>query len=218
METTTLTGENRNSVGTRASRALREGGKLPVVIYGHGEAPESIALVFRDVEVALAHGARMLRVDIDGRSNQYLIKAVQYDHLNQTPIHLDLARVDLDERVKVRVGIELRGIPKGVSDGGTLELHMADLEVECLAAQIPETLHPLVVELGLGDSLMVKDLELPPGVTATVDGDERVATVRAVVVEEEEAADAAEEGEGESAEPERIGRVRKDDDAEEGKK
>lgn len=218
METTTLTGENRNSVGTRASRALRESGKLPVVIYGHGEAPESVALVFRDVEVALAHGARMLKVDIDGRSNQYLIKAVQYDHLNQTPIHLDLTRVDLDERVKVRVGIELRGVPKGVSDGGMLERHMADLEVECLAAQIPETLHPLVVELGLGDSLLVKDLELPPGVTAAVDGDERVATVRAVVVEEEEAADAAEEGEGESAEPERIGRVRKDDDAEEGKK
>lgn len=215
METTTLAGETRNSLGTRASRALRASGKLPAVIYGHGEAPESVALIFHDVEVALSHGARMLRVDIDGRSSQYLIKEVQYDYLNHTPIHLDLTRVDLDERVKVRVGIELRGVPKGVSDGGTLELHLADLEVECLAAQIPETLHPLVVDLGLGDSLMVKDLELPPGVTAMIDGEERVATVRAVLEVEEEA-EASEKDEGESAEPERIGRVRKDDDAEKG--
>jgi large subunit ribosomal protein L25 len=214
METTTLTGENRNSVGTRASRALRERGKLPAVIYGHGETPESVALILHDVMVALSHGARTLEVDVNGKSGQYLIKEVQYDYMNHTPIHLDLTRVDLHERVKVRVGIELRGVPKGVSEGGTLDLHMADLEVECLVSQIPETLHPLVVDLGVGDSLLVKDLELPDGVTATSDGDERVATVRAVMEMEEEA-EASEEVEGDSAEPERIGRVRKDDDAKE---
>ncbi len=218
METTTLAGENRNSVGTRASRALRECGKLPAVIYGHGEAPESVALVLHDVVVALSRGARTLEVDVNGKASQYLIKEVQYDYLNHTPIHLDLTRVDLHERVTVRVGIELRGVPKGVAEGGTLDLHLADLEVECMVSQIPETLHPLVVDLGVGDSLLVKDLELPDGVTATIDGDERVATVRAVVVEVEEEAEASEEAEGDSAEPERIGRVRKDDDAAEGKK
>jgi large subunit ribosomal protein L25 len=219
METTTLAGENRNSVGTRASRALRERGKLPAVIYGHGEAPESVALILHDVVTALSHGARTLEVDVNGKAGQYLIKEVQYDYLNHTPIHLDLTRVDLDERVKVRVGIELRGVPKGVAEGGSLDLHLADLEVECLVSQIPETLHPLVVDLGLGDSLLVKDLELPDGVTATLDGDDRVATVRVVLeVEEEAEASDEDEGEGESGEPERIGRVRKDDDAEEGKK
>lgn len=214
MEEMTLTGEPRTKVGTRASRALRGSGKVPAVIYGHGEAPESVALDLHDVELALSHGARTLKVKVGRKKSQYLIKEVQYDYLDHTPIHLDLARVDLDERVKVRVGIELRGVPKGVSEGGMLDQHMADLEIECLVTEIPETLHPLVIELGLNDSLYVKDLELPSGVVALADPEDRVATVRALQEVPEAEAEPTEEGKEETAEPEVIGRARKEEDQE----
>lgn len=217
METASLKSEPRKSEGTRKARALRKAGKLPVVIYGHGEPPEAVSLNQHDVEIALKHGARTLKVDIRGESKPYLIKEVQYDHFADTPIHLDLARVDLNERVRVKVGIELRGIPKGVADGGVLDQSMGQIEIECLVTDIPDTLHPFVTQLALGESLYVKDMQLPPGVTAIADPDDRIATVRKIV--ETVAAAAPVEGEEAAvAEPERIGRIKKDEEAGEEKK
>ena len=183
---------------------------MPAIIYGHGEAPESASFSTHDVQVALAHGARTLRVELGGATTQYLIKEVQYDYLGDVPIHMDLGRVSLDELVKVRVGIELRGLAKGVSDGGMLDQHMVELEVECLVTDIPDTLHPVVADLELGASLLVKDLELPPGVVVLSDSEERVATVR-VLMEQPEVAEAEGEEGAAGVEPERIGRVRKDE-------
>jgi len=211
MEITTLTAEPRPVSGTREAKRLRAIGRVPAVIYGHNEPPESISFLLHDVEWALQHGARTLPVTTGKGMKQYLIKEVQYDHLGATPIHLDLARVDLDERVQVQVGIELRGTPKGVAEGGTLDQYLASIEVECLVTAIPDTLHPMVTELGLGDVLLVKDLELPPGVVALTAPEDRIAAVREVMVEAE--AEAEEEAPAEGAgEPERIGRVRKEDE------
>lgn len=212
MEMITLKGEPRTAVGTRVSRALRAKGRLPAIIYGHGETPETLSLDLHDVVVALAHGARMLQVKVGREAKQFLIKAVQYDYLDHTPIHLDLARVDLDERVKVRVGIELRGVPKGLSEGGVLDQHRADLEVECLVTEIPETLHLVVTELGLGDSLLAKDIELPSGVVVLTGPEERIATVRALVEAPEP--EEGEEGEVGAPEPKMIGRAGKEEDTE----
>ena len=212
MELQTLKSEARTTYGTRVTRALRATGRVPVVIYGHGEAPETASLLLAEVEFSLKHGARMLEVDLGGKLQAFLIKEVQYDHLGDTPIHLDLARVSMDEKVKVRVGIELRGVAKGIADGGVVEQHLADLEVECLVSQIPDTLHPLITSLEVGDSLLVKDLEFPAGVSATADPEERVATVR-VLAEEPETTEEGEETDS-GSEPERIGRIRKDEEGE----
>lgn len=216
METASLKSEPRQAEGTRKARALRKQGKLPVVIYGHGEPPEAIALNQHEVEVALKHGARTLKVDVRGEAKPYLIKEVQYDHFAETPIHIDLARVDLNERVQVKVGIELRGVPKGVSEGGVLDQSMGQIEVECLVTEIPDTFHPFVTHLALGESFLVKDLKLPPGVVALADPDDRIATVRKIL-EAAPVAAAPVEGEEAVAEPERIGRVKKEEEAAEEK-
>jgi len=211
METLSLKSQPRQAQGTRKARSLRESGRLPVVIYGHGEPPESISLDQHEVELALKHGARTLKVDLHGEAKPYLIKEVQYDHFAATPIHMDLARVDLNERVRVKVGIELRGVPKGVSEGGVLDQSMGQIEVECLVTDIPDTLHPVVSHLALGDTLLVKDLQLPPGVKALAEPNERIATVRMIL----EAAAPAPPVEGEEAavaEPERIGRIKKEEE------
>ena len=188
------------------SRRLRERGMLPGIIYGHGLAPEAIAVSAHELQLELHHGARLLGLDLDGRRSQYLIKDVQYDHLQKNPIHLDLARVDMHERVQVAVSIELRGTPQGVHEGGILDHLMDEVEVECLASNIPGVLRPSVVHLGVGDSLLVKELELPEGVKALSDPEAKVAMVR-VLVEKPEAEAPTDGAEAETAEPERIGRV-----------
>lgn len=215
MEKVTITAEPRPKPGTKRAKTLRADGRLPAIIYGHGETPAPISLAAHEVEIALAHGARTLDVQFGGETKPYLIKEVQYDHLQVSPIHMDLARVDLTERVRVSVGIQLRGVPKGVAEGGVLDQQMGEIEVECVVTNIPDTLHPNVMHLGVGESLLVKDLKLPEGVTPLADPNDRIATVR-VLAEEAPTAAAPVEGET-AAEPERIGRVRKDEEAEEAK-
>lgn len=208
MKQAILEFETRTDMGTRCSRALRAAGRVPVVVYGHGEPPEMISVDRHDLEVEMFHGQRNLALNRDGTIVRYLIKDVQYDHLGICPLHVDLMRVDLDERVQLSVALELRGVPKGVTDGGVLEQTLSELEVDCLALAIPETLHPLVTELGIGDVLYARDVVLPEGVTLISDQDERIATVRMLAEEVDEEAEA----EGEStAEPELIGRDREEE-------
>ena len=86
-------------------------------------------------------------------------------------IHVDMARVDLNERVKVMVQIVLRGTPKGATEGGVLEQVLAEMEVECVVTQIPESLRVNVADLGVGQALHLKDVPLPEGTVATGDPD-----------------------------------------------
>lgn len=210
MQATLIQAKRRTELGTRVSRREREEGFIPSIIYGHGEEPESISLPKKEVLGELAHGTRVLEVDVEGKKSQYLIKSVQYDYLGTYPIHLDLMRVDADEKVKVSVGLELRGEPKGLADGGFLEQRLVSIEVECLVGQIPETLHPGVSHLELGESLTVGDIDWPEGVVPMLEADEKVATVKMAAVEVEE--DAADEGEDGKAQPEVIGKAKDDSD------
>ncbi|MBN1341180.1 MAG: 50S ribosomal protein L25 [Phycisphaerae bacterium] len=214
MDTQTITATKRGKSGTKDARRLRKQGQLPAIVYGHGEAPEMIALPYHEVEVALEHGTHLLKLDFGGKQDQYLIKDVQYDYLGTTPIHMDLARVGIHEVVEVSIPIELRGTPVGISDGGLLDQVMVDLEVRCLVTAIPESVRPNVAALGLGQSLHVRDLKLPDGVEAVNDGDDVVAVVRALAA----AAEAPEEAEGEEggAEPEIIGREKKEEESDSG--
>jgi large subunit ribosomal protein L25 len=202
MEQTKLKAQRRTAIGKKPARRERQAGRLPAVIYGHGQAPEAISLNAHDALLELQHGARVLDVELDGQASQFLIKDVQYDHLGTHPIHLDLMRVDLSEKVRIKIGIELRGTPAGIVEGGVLDHPVQEIEVECLVTQIPEKISAGVKHLKVGDVLLAKDLELPPGVVLVTDPEERIAAVRVLA---EEAPAAVEVGE-EPAQPEVIGR------------
>jgi large subunit ribosomal protein L25 len=212
MDISTLKATPRTTLGSHAARRERERGRVPAILYGHKETPEPITLDAHDVEVALAHGARVLTLDLEGRQSQYLIKEVQHDYRSSIPVHMDLMRVAMDERVTVTVPVELRGTPKGAAEGGVLEQMLSEVEVECVVTQIPETLRVVVSNMAVNDVLFVRDLPLPPGVTIQHEPDERVATVR-VLAEE---AVSAEEGAEESTQPEVIGRAKAEEEEESG--
>jgi len=209
MKTRMLKATRRVQLGTRYSRRERKAGRIPAIIYGHKEDPEPILLDAHDVGVELAHGVHVLSVELGGNERQYLIKEVQYDYLASAPVHIDLMRVDLDERVTVRIPVELRGVPKGVSEGGVLDQLLAEVEVECVVTQIPESFRPLVSGLGVGETLFVRDLDLPPGVTIRNDPDDRIAMVRMLAEEPEALEPAISE---ESAQPEVIGRAKTEEE------
>ncbi len=202
MERATIDATKRTPGGTQTARRLRKTGQLPAIIYGHGQPPQAVSLPTHDVCNELHHGSHLLRLSIDGAEEQFFVKEVQYDYLGTNPMHLDLTRVNLDERVKVTVAVELKGVPVGVKEGGVLDQLLGDLEVECVVTQIPEILRPNVAKLGLSESLHVKEIEYPEGVVPVTSGDEVVCTVRVLAepTEEEEAT----EGEGGTAEPELI--------------
>lgn len=217
MEITQLPAEKRDSLGTKVSRRLRKAGKLPAIIYGHGQAPESVAVPVHDLRTVLEHGAHLVELKINGAAQQCLIKDVQFDHLGILPVHADFARVDLNERVKVRVPIEFRGTAVGVLEGGLLDHDMVDIEIECLVTEIPDSIRVNVAHLKLGQSLHVKEVEMPGTIKAISPPEAIVASVRAKAAEIEVTAPTEEAA---TAGPEIIGRKEKveEGEAEEEKK
>ena len=192
----------RSELGSRQNKRLRDAGFVPGVIYGHKEAVVPITLPKKELVGHLEHGAHVFDVSLDGKSEKVLVKEVQYDHLGIEVLHVDFARVSLDEKVEVTVPVELKGTPKGEADGGVLQQIIAELEIECLVTEIPDAIRHNVSEMAKDDVLHIKDLKLPPGVKVLQDEDLIVATVKEILEE----APAAEAVEGGAAEPEVIGR------------
>jgi len=200
-QTAQLTAKVRGELGSRKNKRLRDAGFVPGVIYGHKEDVVPVTLPKRELVGYLDHGAHLFALALDGKNENVLVKDVQYDHLGIEVLHVDFARVDLNERVEVTIPLLLRGEPKGAAEGGVLQQVVADLEIECLVTQIPSEIRYNVSEMKLNDVLHVKDLQLPEGVRALQDEDLIVATVKEIV----EAAPA--EAEAGAAEPEVIGKV-----------
>ena len=206
-QTVNVTVQTRSGLGSRANKRLRDSGQIPGVIYGHKQAVLPITLPKKETVNHLNKGTHVFTLALDGKPETVLVKDVQYDHLGMEVIHVDFARVDLNERVTVTVPVELRGTPKGAADGGVLQQVISDLEIECVVTDIPDVIKHSVADMPLDSVLHIKDLTLPKGATAVKDGEQIIATVRAIV----EAAPAA-PAEG-AAEPEIIGGKKEDDAA-----
>src|SRR5438105_4298213 len=176
-ESITLVTQARPGRGTRAARKLRKGGLIPAVLYGHKEETIPLALPSEEIQSAVRHGARVVDLQTDGNVQKALIKELQWDHLGKELLHVDFARVAVDERVVITVPLELRGIAPGVSQGGVLDQPLHRLKVECLAISIPESIRVNVNELQLGVAIHVRDLVLPDGAKVLDDPDAIVVQV-----------------------------------------
>ncbi|HUS91663.1 MAG TPA: 50S ribosomal protein L25 [Phycisphaerae bacterium] len=194
-----LKASTRGEIGTRRVRLLRDKGLIPAIIYGHNELPQPVTLGEHDLELALQHGERLLQVDVDGQVQNVLVKDVQWDTFGHVALHVDLFRVSLDDRVEVTVPVILRGTPAGEADGGVLQQSTMDITIECTVVSIPEEIRVRVNDLKVDDSLQLKDIALPEGMTLLDDGDIVLCTCSVVA---EEAEPEPEEG---AAQPEVIG-------------
>ncbi len=162
-ETVALKAEVRNEVGTKYAARLRRAGKLPAIVYGHGAEPVAVSLDLHNFAELLRRGHRLFDVKTGKTSETLLVKDLQYDHLGKDIIHVDMVRVDLTETVRVTVPIELKGTAKGAHEGGIVDEHLDHLEIECKAGEIPEVIPVSIKELGVGDAIHARDIELPEG-------------------------------------------------------
>jgi large subunit ribosomal protein L25 len=94
-----VTAQPRNQLGSRANKRLRDTGLLPGVIYGHKEAVIPVTLPKKEVVIHLNKGTHLFDLALGDKSEKVLVKEVQYDHLGSEVIHIDFARVSLDEKV-----------------------------------------------------------------------------------------------------------------------
>jgi large subunit ribosomal protein L25 len=196
--------QKNKGTGSRVARRLRAQGRVPAIIYGHKQAPVPISLSREDVQGLLKKGSHLTRLNFGGQSEMALIRDVQWDHLGKEIIHLDFFRVSAEERVTTSVSLELHGTAPGLNEGGMLDQPVHTLAISCLATAIPESIRIEVGDLHLNQSVHVKDLPLPEGVTTDVDPD----LVLVHVVPRKAAVEAAEGGE--PTEPQLVGRADKE--------
>jgi large subunit ribosomal protein L25 len=203
-----LKGSPREQIGKGAARKARAAGRIPAVIYGHGETPRAIAVDFREFEVALRDhkgSNAIVNLNLSGGEVTALVRDVQYDPLSRLIIHLDFQHISLTEQIEVEVPVHFVGIPIGVKDGGGILEHLLRmLKVKCLPTAIPAGIDVDVTALEIGMNLHVSDLVPNPGYEIITEADVAVAAVVAPAAEEVVAAPV----EGEvvaGAEPEVVG-------------
>jgi|SRR5258708_2323290 large subunit ribosomal protein L25 len=194
----------KRTVQGRHVRKLRKEGAVPGVVYGHRTEAEPVALDAAEFRRVYAKAGRTHLIDFvldGGRPQKVLIKEIQKHPRYEGPIHVDLFRIDLKEKLQIDVPISVVGESPAVKRGdGDLLISLHSLRVECLPSDIPEAVEVDVSGLEeIDDSVRVHELKFPEGVTLLTGGDEMIVKVQAHRVAEEPVAEAA-EGEGEAAE------------------
>jgi len=191
-----ISAEPRTEFGKGAARRVRRANQVPAVIYGHGAEPKHVSVPGHELLLALRTANVLISLEIDGKSELVIPKAVQRDPIKGFLEHVDLLAVKRGEKVTVEVPIATEG---ELAPGGNLLEHvLAALPVEAEATHIPEGVTVSVEGLEAGASILAKDIELPKGTSLAVDEDAVVIQVVAAQVEVEETEEEA-EAEGEAA-------------------
>lgn len=205
MATATLNARVRADVGKAAARKLRSAKQIPGIIYGHNRAPQALAVDEHELERMLdrvAAETTIVELNIDGTTARTLIREIQRHPFKRQILHVDFQELVAGELVTVDVPLLIVGSPLGVRNaGGVLDQIMREVHVEVDPSGIPNHIDVDVTELGLNDSVHVRDLKVPGGVKVLDDPDATVCVVVPPRVEVEPAPVEAEEA---PAEPELI--------------
>jgi large subunit ribosomal protein L25 len=206
MSEVTLAAESGRAIGSRSSGRLRDEGRIPAVVYGHGITPLSVSINRRELRAVLhtdAGSNAVINLEVGTDRHLTIVKDMQRHPVRNEVIHVDFLVVNRNEIVTVDTPIVLTGESVAVREAsGTIDQQLFTLSVNSTPGNIPNEISVDVSELGIGDSIRVGDLKLPEGVTTDVDPEEAVAIaqVTRATIEGEELDQAAAEGE-ELAEP-----------------
>lgn len=198
--------EPRSGDGKGEARKLRAAGRVPGVLYGHGMQPVHFAVDAKELHHLLHTPAGMnvlFDLVVEGDEHLVLPRDVQRNHIKGQYVHVDFLVVRRDETVTLDIPVNVIGSSVGVRAGGVVEHTLWNVQVECLATEVPDAIEADITELEVGQSLHVSDLVPPKGVTILNNPEDLVVAVvvpQARVVEEipvegEEVAEAGVEGE-----------------------
>lgn len=195
----TLSARARDRAGKGSARAARREGLVPAVIYGDKKDPFTITVTLRDLEKLLKPGffSHLVDIDVAGEKHRVLPRDLQQHPVTDRALHVDFLRVSATSELTVEVPVEFvndEACP-GLRRGGVLNVVRHDVEVYCLANNIPEKITIDLSGLQIGDSVHISAVTLPQGVRPTIDRDFTIATIAAPTVATETA-----ESEGEETE------------------
>ncbi len=187
-----LTATRRSTTGRSAVRKIKAAGFVPAIIYGGKTEPQALQVTKRDITNILSHASGenvLVDLEIEGEgSRTALLQEVQHSPLGGDILHVDFHAISMDEMIEADVPLEPTGIAEGVKTfGGLLEQNIRSLEIECLPKDLPDSISVDVSKLNIGDSIHVRDLPLPEGVTTRVQPDLTAFSVVAPTVAEEPA-------------------------------
>lgn len=191
----------RDRTGTGGARSVRREGRVPGIIYGGKDEPQSIALEVKEVSKQIQTGhfqSTIFMLDMDGTKVRVIPRDVQLDPVRDFPLHVDFLRLAKDAQVTVDVPVHFlnEAASPGLKRGGVLNVVRHDIPVRCPADQIPESFEIDLKGLEIGDSIHISAVTLPEGVVPTItDRDFTIATIVGQKAEEPE-------GETEGAEAE----------------
>lgn len=203
-----LNAQLRDNTGKSAVRAIRRTGRVPAVVYGHGDETRPLTIDAVELEklvstISVENTLIDLRIE-GGKTTSALIREVQYHPVKPRILHVDLYQVHAGEKIHLEVPIRIHGTPVGVrEDGGVLQEVLREIHVECLPKDIPEAVDIDIVELRIGDTIHVSDVDLP-NVKILNDPDLVICTVTAPTVADLPETTETEDGVGGDIEPELI--------------
>ena len=205
MKVVTMKTETRDPEGTASARRLRRSGRVPAVVYGDGAEPVHVSLDTREFSLAVERGARVIDLDGGDGATRVLLKDLQFDALGLNMIHADFVRVNPEKEIELRIPIDRRGVPVGLSRGGILSVASDAILVRCLPADLPEGVIIDITGMKLGDSVTAGDIPLPDGVVCADDPLKILITMlipRGVSADDEEAGEGEGDGEAEGGDAE----------------
>ncbi len=185
--------QTRTEFGKGAARRVRRDNRVPGVLYGHGTDSVHLTLPGHELLLALRTPNVLLALDIEGRTELAIPKAVQRNPLKGFIEHVDLLIVKRGEKVTVEIPVHTEG---ELAPGAFLLEHVLNaLPVEAEATHIPESVTVSIAGLEAGDAILAKDITLPSGTTLAVEDDTVVLQILAAQAEEPAADDEGAEGE-----------------------
>ena len=197
----TITVTKRTETGSLRMKRLRQTGLVPAVMYGHGEGTVLLTAPAKEIFKVVEAGSAIVKLSGDATGSAQ-IKEVQWDALGDSVLHLDLARIDENEKVEVDVQLQLHGECPGEKDGGVVKLLQKQITILCPANLVPDQLLVEVGEVQLDETVSASSIVLPNGAELAGNPDDTILTCAKPSVkaepEEDDAAPAA-EGEGEAA-------------------
>lgn len=182
MDSLVLTAKERKEAGKTVAKKLRSAGRLPAVMYN--SKGEATMLDIDENEFTkiwkVATPTTLITLDVSGKKSLAFIKDTEYDIKSDKNLHVDFHVIDESKKLKANIRVQVAGNPVGVREGGVFETGTKEIVIECLPKDLPVRLVVDVNDLKLGDSMSVKDIKLPKGVTVLSDGEALVAQVRSI--------------------------------------
>lgn len=197
----------RQETGKKAARHLRRMGAIPGIYYTRGEDSVAVSVDEKALRHVTMSKANLVDLNFTGGKNtKCVIREIQWDPITNRPLHVDLMGIKLTEKITIEVPVRLLGAAAGVKEGGTLQVMLRELEIECLPLDIPDDISIDVSGLNIHDAVHVSDVKLEK-VKILNDPDQVIVTVLPPRLEEAPAAAPTEE----AAEPEVIGHGKKEE-------